>query len=335
MLGRPLLGAVVLGQFMSILLTITAVCSTLIAQSGANIPTTQALLSYILLTIVATILNTCKRVKIPLNQCKYFAIISLFNIQGDYLIIKAYQYTNITNISLLSSFTVPCAMIFSYILLQQKFSTRQIIGGVISILGVSLLIIFNNYQQFNNNNNSDNNEQKQNYGSQLIGNLLVLISACLYALSNTLQEKLLKNIGIIDSLIMIGQFGTFWASLQAFVLERNQVIQIINNLNIIIQLGMFAFALTIFYLLTPSVLIWGGSTLLNLSLLTTQLWIAIMKVLFFGGFSVYSGSVFCGSFVTIVIGMLIYSFYSSEQQISFESSVNQDVAQPLLSEQVA
>lgn len=37
-------------------------------------------------------------------------------------------------------------------------------------------------------------------------------------------------------------------------------------------------------MLVPTVLVWGGSTVLNLSLLTSDLWAAGARALLFGGF---------------------------------------------------
>ncbi len=46
----------------------------------------------------------------------------------------------------------------------------------------------------------------------------------------------------------------------------------------------FAAALYLFYSLVPVVLIWGGATVLNLSLLSSDLWAGLARLLLFGGF---------------------------------------------------
>lgn len=54
-------------------------------------------------------------------------------------------------------------------------------------------------------------------------------------------------------------------------------------------------------------LTWGSATVLNLSLLTSDVWAALARVLFFGGFSAQSGALFTLAFLLVAAGLVTYT----------------------------
>eukprot|EP00201_Polytomella_parva_P004576 CAMPEP_0175083214 /NCGR_PEP_ID=MMETSP0052_2-20121109/27226_1 /TAXON_ID=51329 ORGANISM="Polytomella parva, Strain SAG 63-3" /NCGR_SAMPLE_ID=MMETSP0052_2 /ASSEMBLY_ACC=CAM_ASM_000194 /LENGTH=231 /DNA_ID=CAMNT_0016354575 /DNA_START=481 /DNA_END=1176 /DNA_ORIENTATION=+ len=114
-------------------------------------------------------------------------------------------------------------------------------------------------------------------------------------------------------LAMLGLCGTVIASLQAYVLEGESWKNLLSSAHsgllfntVVFPLVTFSLALYVFYVSVPLVLIWGGATLLNLSLLTSDLWGALSRIVFFGGFG-GSGIYFAFALVAETIGLLVYA----------------------------
>jgi len=76
------------GQLLSLLITCTGICSTLLASDGVNIPTFQSLLNYVLLSVIFFDVKFLRNSK--LSWWKYFAV-SVFDVEGTFLVVLAYQ----------------------------------------------------------------------------------------------------------------------------------------------------------------------------------------------------------------------------------------------------
>ncbi|GFH16251.1 uncharacterized protein HaLaN_12634 [Haematococcus lacustris] len=88
------------------------------------------------------------------------------------------------------------------------------------------------------------------------------------------QERVLVDTPAYELLAMLGVCGAGVAAVQAVVLERDAWHSSSWDAHSLGALVGFAAALFCFYVLVPLVLKWGGSTVLNLSLLTSDLWAA-------------------------------------------------------------
>lgn len=99
------------------------------------------------------------------------------------------------------------------------------------------------------------------------------------------QEKLLSDTtSRWELLAMLGLFGSCVSGTQALILERSAWQQAIAwGPGAGVAFAAFALALYTFYVLVPDVLILGSSTILNLSLLTSDLWAAVARLVMFGG----------------------------------------------------
>ena len=107
---------------------------------------------------------------------------------------------------------------------------------------------------------------------------------------------------------MLGAFGTLWGSILAVILERKAIfntkwtaqaspsvlIQFAPKLNVsdlsqdchapqvVMPFLGFNAALFSFSSLVPYVLLWSGAAMLNLSLLSSDLWAALSRIALFG-----------------------------------------------------
>jgi len=99
---RKFLGILALGQLLSWLVCGTGVFSQLlVTKYGIEIPTSQSFFNYFLLGLVYMTALCCH----PRNLAtlmkergwKYF-FLALFDVEANFLVVKAYQYTNLTSI---------------------------------------------------------------------------------------------------------------------------------------------------------------------------------------------------------------------------------------------
>lgn len=58
-----------------------------------------------------------------------------------YAVIKAYQYTSVTSVTLLDCWTVPWAILLTWIFLGTRYSLWQLCGGTLCVLGLSLVLL--------------------------------------------------------------------------------------------------------------------------------------------------------------------------------------------------
>lgn len=99
---RKFLGILALGQLLSWLVCGTGVFSQLLVTNyDIAIPTTQSFLNYLLLGFVYTTALACHprdfKTRLKETGWKYF-LLALCDVEANYLVVKAYQYTNLTSI---------------------------------------------------------------------------------------------------------------------------------------------------------------------------------------------------------------------------------------------
>ena len=105
--GRTLVISFCAAQMCSFLAAVTGVAAEYISQDGIDVSAFQCFLNYLLVgTVFGTALiwktrNTQQpMLTVPLRQ---YALLSFVDVHANFLIVKAFQYTTITSISLLDS----------------------------------------------------------------------------------------------------------------------------------------------------------------------------------------------------------------------------------------
>jgi len=67
-------------------------------------------------------------------------LLALADVEGNYLIVRAYQYTDITSVTLLDAFAVPVVMAISSVAMRARYSRRQLVGVLFSLAGLVVLV---------------------------------------------------------------------------------------------------------------------------------------------------------------------------------------------------
>lgn len=307
----------------------------------------------------------------------YFAALALIDVEANYLVTKAYQFTSLTSVTLLDCFTIPSVMLLSWLLLKAKYRPGHFAGAAACIAGLAVLVLGDSQQGSNSSSNSmgansllgnfsgssalhgsnlstwhaalggsSNNSssvhipssrhdpammaaaaQQQGRGcnggsngsssggggsAPLLGDTLVLLGALLYAVCNVTQELLLADVDAGELLALLGLFGALISGAQAAALEHAALAAMPwSSAGVLLPLLGFAAAMFAFYSLVPQVLLLGGATVLNLSLLSSDGWAALARSLWFGGFQGWSAYFFGGSLLLVAGGLVVFTMSGS------------------------
>jgi drug/metabolite transporter (DMT)-like permease len=219
---------------------------------------------------------------------------------------KAYQLTSLTSVTLLDCFTVPAVMALSVVVLRRRFALQQSMAAALCIAGLTVLVV-------------SDRQASGSPGDVVLGDALVILGACLYAVCNVLQERLLVAAPFQEVLAMLGCWGALLSIIQVAALETATLLQLQLRLTSIAPFFTFAGALFAFYSLVPFVLIWGGATVLNLSLLTSDFWAAGARMVWFGGFG---GTLpaFATSLALVASGLALYACFDHAQPQEWDTA---------------
>ncbi|XP_046876866.1 solute carrier family 35 member F2-like [Hypomesus transpacificus] len=294
-----LLKTISMGQALSLLICGTAVSCQYLAEAGVETPMMQSFLNYTLLLLTYTAALCCRKGdgniwQILKTRWWKYLLMGLTDVEANYAVVKAYQFTTLTSIQLLDCFVIPVLMVLSWFFLKTRYRPVHFVGVAVCLLGVGAMV------------GADllaGRDQGSTH-AVLLGDGLVLVSAVLYAVSNVCQEYTVKNLGRVEFLGMMGLFGTAISGVQLVVLETNAVAAIKWDLKIA---GLFvAYALCMYglYSCMPLVVKMTSATALNLSLLTADLFSLFCGLfLFHYTFS----SLYIVSFVVITVGFIMFN----------------------------
>ena len=296
--GLPrIVTGLVFGQVLSLLITGTGIFSTILADTyHVEVPTTQSFLNYFLLSLFCLVLWRKGTLKQTLqDRYGWYLLFAFIDVEANYLVVKAYQYTTITSVMLLDCFTIPSSVVLSYYFLGTYFTITQLLGSAICIGGLVTLVV----ADIAIANNEDGSEP----ANVISGDLFVLAGSFLYACSNVGQEYTVRQRSRIEYLACIGLFGTLLSGFQLGILEHSELSTMDWSRNVLLLMGGFAICLYLMYVFTPTMMLHSSAVVFNLSLLTSDFYSAIAAVLLFDQkFSL----LYIAAFSITIIGLILY-----------------------------
>ncbi|NXT12420.1 S35F2 protein, partial [Prunella fulvescens] len=290
---------VILGQMLSLCICGTAVTSQYLAERyHVNTPMLQSFINYFLLLLVYTTMLIFRTGIDSLWQIlkqrwwKYI-ILGLADVEANYSIVKAYQYTTLTSVQLLDCFGIPVLMALSWFLLRARYKLIHFVAVAICLLGVGTMV------------GADilSGRQEGEGSDVVIGDVLVLLAASLYAISNVGEEYIVKNLSRVEFLGMVGLFGTIISGLQLAIVEHKEIMKIQWNWKIVLLFTAFALCMFGLYSFMPVVIKITSATSVNLAILTSDLYSFFLGLYLF--FYKFSG-LYIVSFVIIMVGFTLY-----------------------------
>ncbi|KAF5465264.1 hypothetical protein F2P56_015286 [Juglans regia] len=288
-----------LGQLLSFLITSTGFTSSELAKKGINAPTSQSFLNYVFLAIIygSIVLYRKKALK---AKWYYYIPLGLVDVEANFLVVKAYQYTSLTSVMLLDCWSIPSVMVLTWIFLKTKYRFRKIVGVVVCVAGL-VVVVFSDVHAGDRAGGS--NPRK--------GDSLVIAGAMLYAISNVSEEFLVKHADRVELMALLGLFGAIISAIQISILERNELKSIQWSVGAALPFVGFAVAMFLFYSLVPILLKINGSTMLNLSLLTSDMWSVLIRIF---AYNEKVDWMYFVAFAAVTAGLVIYSGGDKEDQ---------------------
>ncbi|CAL9108182.1 unnamed protein product [Musa textilis] len=289
---RSLIG-LVLGQFVSLLITSTGFSSSEFARRGVNAPTSQSFLNYLLLAIFYGAYVIYRKRPLQINWY-YYLILSIVDVEANFIVVKSYQYTSLTSVMLLDCWAIPCVILLTWLFLKTKYGYRKFTGVAICVAGIVMVV-------FSDVHASDRAEGGPN---PIKGDILVIAGATLYAVSNVGEEFIVKEGDRIELMATLGIFGAVVSAIQISILERNELKDINWTAGAVLPFLGFALALFLFYSTVPIILKICGATLLNLSLLTSDMWAVFIRIF---AYHQKVDWMYFIAFAAVAVGIVTYS----------------------------
>lgn len=305
-----MIGNALLGQFLSVAITLSGAVNEYLARRyKVNFPALQTVLFYLLLSIVYTPKWLLKRRRKEPHTPTSEVIRRVWNVKGLWytgyafldciaaiLVIRAYLFTNLAIVALLSTISTPCVIVLSRLFLGTQYRPLQYAGAIICVSGVIFFSVNLGLQTMAEG------------GDTWLGGLLALGSALVYAGSNVLAERLTSG-DSYDSdefLAMTGVAGLAWSMLYMLASGLSELGLFIAQPSPVIAL-IFLYALSIFgfYSVLPLFLRLASATLFNLSLLTVNIYSALVNMALFQDTFTWSFPI---SLLIVSVGILVYSY---------------------------
>lgn len=312
--------SVVFGQLLSLFVSACGISSTLLADKyNVKVPTFQSFANYAILALFA--LLSCAPVKSLANRLwpdersrqqqqqqhesdesrgafwrralLWYMPLALVDVEANFVVVLAFQYTDLASVMLLDCWAIPCVMAISHYFLGHRYMWKHYLGAFVCVLGIIVLVI------------ADWVESGVAAGAKnaLLGDVLVLVGATLYAVSNSGQEHMVSYRPRAEYMGLIGVFGTVFGGIQCAALERDAIAAISWSGMVSLLLVIFGVFQLAQYLLTPTMMRVAGAAFFNLSLLTSDTFSFIISVILFGrALTVQYGI----SALLIVIGIVVY-----------------------------
>lgn len=283
------------GQVLSLMLCSTGTAATALSTiHNIRTPCFNAFLMYALLALTFGVHTLRSKNFIPLvkkHGWKYL-LVAILDVEGNYLLTKAYAYTTLTSVQLCDSFTIPTVMIISFIFLRVRYKIIHYVGVVLCISGAVCLML------------TDGGGEKANAPNEIVGDVIALSAAVFYGISQVGQEYLVKKYSWTEYLGMIGLFGVCISGMQVLIIERNLVRSISWTWQIGLIFAAFGLCQYLYYTIMPFVMRLSSATVVNLSLLTSDLYTLIVGLFLFGYKFSY---IYFVAFAGIFIGLITYN----------------------------
>ncbi len=196
------------GQIVSLFTCGTAVTAQLLVDKyNVAAPTTLLLANYVLLAVVygGWLAYTGVLGGIMRQRWWQYMCFALVDVEANYVVVKAYQYTSLTSIQLLDCLTIPVVMLLSRVFLKTMYAPMQFVGVGVCALGLGGLVVADVLTHRNGDDSSSNPG---------LGDALCILGACLYAISNVAQERSVRHYGHFEFLACVGLFASVISGIQ-------------------------------------------------------------------------------------------------------------------------
>ncbi|XP_059667464.1 uncharacterized protein LOC132312917 isoform X2 [Cornus florida] len=274
-----------LGQVVSFVMALMSFTSSLLVTLGVDTPLTLSFFPYLALALVYGSILVYRRQKL-LVPLYWYVLLGFADVQGNYLVNKAFQYSSITSVTILDCWTIAWVIILTWLFLHTQYSLWQYFGAAICVVGLGLVLL------------SDAGVGGGGGSKPLLGDILVIAGTLFFAMSNVGEEYCVKKKDRVEVVSMIGLFGMLVSVCEIAIMERTTLESV-----------------------TWSTEIMSGATLFNLSILTSDMWAVVIRIFFYHQEVDW---LYYLSFAIVVVGLIIYS-KTEKDPVSVPALENSDL----------
>jgi len=221
-----------------------------------------------------------------------YLILAACDVEGNFLVVKAYQYTTLLSCMLLDAWAIPVCLFFSWLYMRPKYHWTQLLGIVICIAGLGLLVV------------SDHITDKDYPAVSLVkGDIFMIVGSTLYGFTNATEEFFVRKRPLYEVVGMLGMWGTIINGAQAAGLEHKQWTTSNWDGKVIGFLLAYTAAMFILYTVAPLIYRLASSAFYNISLLTSDFY-----GLLFGLFLFHYAPfwLYFPAFGVVILGLVVY-----------------------------
>ncbi|EIM86773.1 DUF914-domain-containing protein [Stereum hirsutum FP-91666 SS1] len=293
------------GQVVSLCITCTNVTTTELVDRNWSLPTTQTWFLYFSLFITYTPYTIYKYgfkgwFKMLYKDSWKYIILAACDVEGNFLVVKAYNYTNLLSCMLLDAWAIPTCMFFAWLYMRPKYHWTQVIGILICVLGLGLLVASDEI--------TDKDYPALSKGK---GDAFMIVGATLYGFTNATEEFFVRRSPLYEVVGQLGMWGMIINGIQAAGLEH-EVMKLAtwSGMNIGLLVA-YTSAMFILYTVAPLLYRLASSTYYNISLLTSDFY-GLLFGLFLFHYSPYW--LYFPSFVVVIVGLVVYFWRSTPEE---------------------
>ncbi|KAJ7672645.1 solute carrier family 35 member SLC35F1/F2/F6 [Mycena rosella] len=293
------------GQLVSLCITCTNVTTTELVNRNWTLSTTQSLFLYFSLFAVYTpytiyrygIVGWGKMV--VRDGWKYF-ILAACDVEGNFMVVKAYQDTDLLSCMLLDAWAIPVCMFFSWLFMKPKYHWTQLLGVFICVTGLGLLV------------GSDELTQKDwTAAARGRGDAFMIAGATLYGITNATEEFFVRKRPLYEVVGQLGMWGFLICGAQAAGLEHEAMTTVTWNGATIGLILAYTAAMFILYTVAPLLYRMASSAYYNLSLLSSD-WYGLIFGLGLYHYSPYW--LYFIAFALVLVGLITYFWHSTPEE---------------------
>jgi len=302
---RRFILSLVAGQVVSLCITCTNVTTTELVSRNWTLSTTQGIFLYFMLFLIYTPytiyqygfkgwLNVIKR-----DGWKYIGLAAC-DVEGNFLVVKAYQYTDLLSCMLLDAWAIPVCMFFSWVYLRTKYHWTQLLGVFICIGGLGMLVA------------SDQITQKDWQAlARGKGDAFMVAGATLYGFTNATEEFFVRKRPLYEVIGQLGMWGFIINGIQSAGLEWRQMKEVTWDGATIGLLCAYTSAMLILYTVAPMLYRMASSAYFNLSLLSSDFY-GLLFGLFLFHYHPYW--LYFIAFAVVIAGLITYFWHSTPEE---------------------
>jgi len=302
---RRFILSLLFGQIVSLCITCTNVTTEELNTRNWQLPTTQTFFLYFSLFVTYTPYTIYRYgfsgwFKLLYKDSWKYIILAVCDVEGNFLVVKAYQYTNLLSCMLLDAWAIPVCMFFLYVYMRTRYHWTQLLGVLICVTGLGLLVAADHL--------TSKDWAAVDKGK---GDAFMILGATLYGFTNATEEFFVRRRPLYEVVGQLGMWGTIINGVQASLIEHKKMKVATWSGRNIGLLFAYTAAMYILYTVAPLLYRLASSAYFNLSLLSSDFY-GLLFGLFLFHFKPYW--LYFPSFAVVLSGLVVYFWHSTPEE---------------------